>query len=271
MNNDILRKYARWLSSKNLSLNTINSYLCVARQFLDKYGELNQTNVASYKTWLLETRSIATTNQRIIAMNHLLKCLSMDGYTLCAVKSQRKILMDDIISMDEYIHLKTKLLQDDEMEWYCLVWLLATTGLRISEALALKRSQLDVNPINVLGKGGKCRPVFIPNEVNNAIHHWLAKSNNESDYIFVGRKQLPLTTRGVEWKLKVFAIRYGINPKILHPHSFRHFFAKEFLKRCGDLTLLANLLGHSSLETTRIYLLPTAQEVRNKVNAVITW
>ena len=63
-----------------------------------------------------------------------------------------------------------------------------------------------------------------------------------------------ITTRGISQQLKNYAIKYGLNEKVVYPHSFRHHYAKNFLEKFNDLALLADLMGHESIETTRIYL-----------------
>lgn len=80
-----------------------------------------------------------------------------------------------------------------------------------------------------------------------------------------------ITTRGISGQLKKYAIKYGINPAVVYPHSFRHRFAKSFLERCNDIAFLADLMGHESIETTRIYLRKTATEQREIVDKIVDW
>lgn len=80
-----------------------------------------------------------------------------------------------------------------------------------------------------------------------------------------------ITTRGISGQLKKMAVRYGIDPVVIYPHSFRHRFAKSFLERCNDIAFLADLMGHESIETTRIYLRKTSTEQRAIVDEVIDW
>jgi len=77
--------------------------------------------------------------------------------------------------------------------------------------------------------------------------------------------------RGIAAHLKTLAVKYKIDPAVVYPHSFRHRFAKSFLERCGDIALLADLMGHESIETTRIYLRRTSTEQRAVVDEVVTW
>ena len=72
-------------------------------------------------------------------------------------------------------------------------------------------------------------------------------------------------------RLRDFAIRYKIDPAVVHPHAFRHLFAKNFLDKHNDISLLADLLGHESIETTRIYLRRSTSELYHVINHVVTW
>ena len=71
--------------------------------------------------------------------------------------------------------------------------------------------------------------------------------------------------------LKILAVEYGIDPKVVYPHSFRHRFAKNFLAKFNDIALLADLMGHESIETTRVYLRRTATEQRELIDRIVTW
>ena len=82
---------------------------------------------------------------------------------------------------------------------------------------------------------------------------------------------LDLYSKGGKGELKKFAEKYGIDTKVVYPHSFRHRFAKSFLERCNDIAFLADLMGHESIETTRIYLRKTATEQREIVDNIIDW
>ena len=99
----------------------------------------------------------------------------------------------------------------------------------------------------------------------------MVKQNRDSGYLFLNRFGERITTRGIAQQLKNIAVRYGLNQKVVYPHSFRHRYAKNFLERFNDISLLADLMGHESIETTRIYLRRTASEQQNIVDKIITW
>ena len=93
----------------------------------------------------------------------------------------------------------------------------------------------------------------------------------KSGYIFLNKQGNRITSCGIYTQLKTLALRYGINSDVVYPHSFRHRFAKSFLERCNDIAFLADLMGHESIETTRIYLRKTATEQREIVDNIIDW
>jgi site-specific recombinase XerD len=100
---------------------------------------------------------------------------------------------------------------------------------------------------------------------------WLSQRLQESGFIFLNRNGNRITTRGISGQLKKLAFRYGIDPTFVYPHSFRHRFAKSFLDRLNDIAFLADLMGHESIETTRIYLRKTATEQQSIVDTIVDW
>lgn len=97
------------------------------------------------------------------------------------------------------------------------------------------------------------------------------RKENPEWFLFVNRQGRQITPRGVRDRLKCFAVRYGIDPNTVYPHSFRHRFAKNFLEKTKDIALLADLLGHESVETTRLYLRKSSAEQRKIIDEIITW
>ncbi|WP_345790043.1 tyrosine-type recombinase/integrase [Spirabiliibacterium mucosae] len=107
--------------------------------------------------------------------------------------------------------------------------------------------------------------------MQNQALDWLSSKGIKSGYIFLNRYGNRITPRGLAQQLKIFAERYGINREVVYPHSFRHRFAKNFLDKYSDIAFLADIMGHESIETTRIYLRRTASEQRAIVDQIIDW
>ena len=141
----------------------------------------------------------------------------------------------------------------------------------MSELVQFKAEHVKLGYIDLYTKGGKIRRIYIAKRLQTEALKWLESKQQETGYIFCNRQGTRLTTRGVAHQLKELAIKYKMNPKFIYPHSFRHRFAKNFLEKYNDLALLADLMGHESIETTRIYLRRTSEEQQEIVDKVITW
>lgn len=115
--------------------------------------------------------------------------------------------------------------------------------------------------METISKGSKFRRIYIPKEFQTELLKWIEKENIE-DKLFC------ITPRGISGTLKKIAEELNINTKKVHPHSFRHMFAINFLKNNKDITLLADLLGHANLDTTKIYLRRTEEEQKEIINSI---
>ena len=146
---------------------------------------------------------------------------------------------------------------------------LCATGARISELIQIKIENVEVGYLDIYGKGGKLRRLYIPKKLKTETLKWASEIGLTSGYLFLNRFGSRITTRGISHQLKIFAIEYGINPDVVYPHSFRHRFAKNFLDRYNDLALLADLMGHESIETTRS--VSTSWYVRKIKNSDPLW
>ena len=100
---------------------------------------------------------------------------------------------------------------------------------------------------------------------------WMAEERKVDGYVFRNHSGGRISTRGISLQLQRKALKYGIDPALVHPHAFRHLFAKYFLEQVKDVSLLADLLGHSSIETTRIYLRRTGEEQRAIIDRAVRW
>ena len=157
------------------------------------------------------------------------------------------------------------------MEWYFVVWYLAATGARVSELIQIKIEHVELGYFDLYTKGGKLRRLYIPRKLRTETLEWLEESNRASGYLFLNRYGKRITTRGISQQLKNYADKYGLDKKVVYPHSFRHRYAKNFLEKYNDIALLADLMGHESIETTRIYLRRTASEQQALVDKIVTW
>lgn len=258
------------LKQQGLSTNSIDSYLYAVKYFLENY-DLELEGVLEYKGYLLERFKPKTVNLRIQGLNKFLKFSGNDDLCLKAIKIQQKNYLEDVISYADYLFLKRKLKKDGNMKWYFVVWFLGATGARVSELVKIKTEHIDIGYFDIYSKGGKIRRLYIPKRLKNETSVWLENENRTSGYLFLNKYGEQITPRGIAQQLKNYANKYGLDTKIVYPHSFRHMYAKRFLEKFNDISLLADLMGHESIETTRIYLRRTSTEQQNIVNKIVTW
>ena len=187
------------------------------------------------------------------------------------VKVQQQNFLENVISDADYRFFIKKLKIDGRMNWYFVVRYLCATGARMSELIQIKVENVEVGYLDIYGKGGKLRRLYIPKKLKTETLKWVSEIGLASGYLFLNRFGDRITTRGISHQLKIFAAEYGINPDVVYPHSFRHRFAKNFLDKYNDLALLAELMGHESIETTRIYLRRTANEQQELIDRIVTW
>jgi integrase len=204
-------------------------------------------------------------------LNQYLYFIGKNELKLKQVKVQQKTYLDNVISNADYLYLKKSLKKDNNYKWYFIVWFLCATGARVGELTKIKIEHVQVGYIDVYAKGGKIRRLFIPKILREDALKWLEKEDRQSGVLFKNRSGKPLTTNGIARQLKYYAKKYGVEDHVVYPHSFRHLFAKNFLSKSNDIALLADLMGHDSIETTRIYLRKTMGEQREIVDNLIDW
>jgi site-specific recombinase XerD len=267
----MVEKFKDFLVQSNMSENTVKAYIYAINDFKSQYKDLTKKNLLLYKTYLIETFKPKTVNLRIQALNKYLDYIRKPQLRLKSVKVQQRSYLENVISNADYTFLKNKLKKEDNQEWYFVVRFLAATGARVSELVQLKVEHVNVGYYDIYTKGGKIRRLFIPKKLKDEAIVWLNAIKRESGYLFLNRFGERITTRGIAQQLKNYAVKYGLNPKVVYPHSFRHRYAKNFLEKFNDIALLADLMGHESIETTRIYLRRTASEQQAIVDKIITW
>ena len=187
------------------------------------------------------------------------------------VKIQQRNFIENVISKSDYDFFKSQLKKNNNLDWYFVVRFLGATGARVSELIQIKVEHVKVGYIDIYSKGGKIRRIYISKKLQIEALKWLKRKSKDTGYIFCNRKGNRLTTRGIAHQLKKLGNDFGMNLNVIYPHSFRHMFAKSFLNKCSDIAFLADLMGHDSIETTRIYLKRSSEEQRDLVNKVVTW
>ncbi len=277
---EIITDFQKYLKRKNLSDHSITAYCGSLRLYLSLYDKVTLENLQNYKAYLISNYKANTVNQRIYAINHYIKYLTetqdeelsfLASYRLSSVKTQQNTFLDTVISNEDYELLKNCLKEDKNYFWYFIVRFLAATGARVSELVQIKVEHLNLGYLDLYSKGGKVRRIYFPDQLCEEALEWCHGRKVDSGFLFLNKSGQQITPRGINYQLKHYAVRYGINPDTIYPHSFRHRFAKNFLANFNDISLLADLMGHDSIETTRIYLTKSSKEQQDFLDEIITW
>ena len=266
-----LAAFREYLLQHNMSDNTICVYVYAVRQFYRRHRQMIPANLQLYKVFLLEHYKPQTVNLRIRAMNCYMEYLNYENSKIPMIKVQQKMYLERIISQGDYEYLKRHLWEDEEYTYYFVVRFMAATGVRVSELVKFQAEDVQAGFKDIYSKGNKMRRIYIPSALRTAAAQWLQQEHRLKGALFLNRFEEPLSASGIRNQLKMFAARYNIDSDVMYPHSFRHRFAKNFIEKCGDIALLSDLLGHESIETTRIYLRRSSSEQYRIVNKVVDW
>lgn len=236
--------------------------------------------VKKYRLWLNRTDDNKLELKKITQNYHL---IVLRAYLKYLAKNDIKTLPPEKIELAKIPERQVNFLEAEEVDQllnFCsddslrmlrdraILELLFSTGLRVSELAALKRTDVNLkkDEFSVRGKGGKIRPVFTSSRAREAIKNYLSRRVDPDQAMFVSipkNKTAPtqLTPRSIERMIKKYAVRAGITKKIT-PHTLRHSFATDLLINGADIRSVQSMLGHSSITTTQIYTHITDRQLR---------
>ena len=266
-----LPSFERILREEDFAENTVETYSFAVRDFLTRYKKPSRASLPAYKEFLISSYKPTTVNVRILSLNKYMEALGHDELKMKTIKMPKESFLDHIISNEDYLSFKKSLRKEQDLRWYFIVWFLAATGARIGELIRFTVEDVHAGYVDIYSKGGRMRRLYFPEKLRKEALKWLEKEGRSCGFLFLNTKGERLTPRGISIRLKEFASKYGIDPDQVHPHAFRHLFAKNFLQKNNDIALLAELLGHSSIETTRIYLQQSSREQGKMVDEIVDW
>lgn len=240
---------------------------------LKKYFQYaNEVSVDNYKRFVKSLEdggySPQTIRLRITALERFSDFIKKP-IRLKRPKYVKKLSVENIPTEAEYLKLLQFLSGKKNKDYYFFVKILGTTGARVSEFLKLKWEDVARGEVILRGKGNKYRRIFFNKSLREEVSRYMEETG-KTGYLARGKCGL-ITTRGLDSNLKTWGMACGIDKKKMHPHAFRHFFAKMYLKKSKDVVQLADLLGHGSIDTTRIYLQKSYDEQKREFDKSVTW
>lgn len=263
-----IEAFREYLIESEKSENTISSYMDALKNFYDLFTEVNKKNMLEFKQYQLKKWKPKTVHNRIVAMNQYCKFLGHPEWCVKQIKIHSSSSVENVISVKEYTKLLDGLKKDGNERGYWLIKFLAKTGARASEFVRLDKSGLEKGYCEMWTKG-KIRRIYIPMYLAEESTEYFMQVQGE--LLFPSKYGKQMTTRGLSQLIKNWAKKYGIRDEVAHPHSFRHLYAIEFLKQNPNIALLADLMGHSNVSTTTIYLKLSKEEQMRQFNEASNW
>lgn len=260
--------FADYLYEEEMSRNTIECYMVSVKRFDAMFGEISKKNVLAYKRWLLEHYKPQTVNLRLTAIMRYCRYKEIP-MKVKSIKEPKKTHIDNVITAEQFEHLTKSLKDDGDYRWLAAILLLGKTGARISEALRITKADILAGSVTMHTKA-HMRTIYFPKSLIEDLEPYL-KDMPDNAFVMQNAHGKAITSRGVSGRLMHFADKYGIPKEVMHPHSFRHFFAVEFLKRNSNIALLADLLGHGSVNITQIYLRQSQEQQKAAIDKAVNW
>ena len=256
--------YATYLCQEERSPGTIENYLRHIRTFMTWLDGRTVTRewAAAWKEHLLsEGYAPVTINAMLAALNGLFRFLGWNECRIKFLKVQRRLFRDARreLTRSEYERLLATACERGQERLALLMETICATGIRVSEVRyitveAAKQGRTDIS------MKGKIRTILLPNKLCRKLLKYARKNKTASGEIFLTRNGIPISRRQIWAELKRLCKYAHIEPGKVFPHNLRHLFATTFYKACKDIARLADVLGHSSIETTRIYLVTSGAE-----------
>ncbi len=277
----MIDEFKKYLVSGGKSYNTVNSYFkhvksyyawCV-QFFGTEPNKLYRSNILDFKNYLakdrgLSARSINAILSALISFNHYLIEQNMQDELVISSKDLIKIQNNyaslAIINSKDVQAFRQNILEKESMRDYALVTLLIYTGLRISEALNIKVEDLNLSTKELIvknGKGEKQRVVYLNDKSIQALKEYLKGKKTISNYLFTKNNGERLSRSRIN---QIF----NKHSDIITPHSLRHYFCSYALENGFSIHEVANIAGHSNINTTLLYTNPDKETMKNKVNCL---
>ena len=259
-----IQLYADHLRLEEKGAATIEKYLRDVRAFgfwLDG-REISKENTAAWKAHLVEQGyAPASVNAMLSALNSLLEFLGLGGCRVKFLRVQRRLFRDAgrELTKAEYQRLLDTAHRLGQERLGLLVEAMGATGIRVSEVRYLTVEAARQGKAEISLKG-KIRTILLPGKLCRKLLQYAQKQKTASGAIFRTKSGKELGRRQIWAEMKRLCGHAGVNPRKVFPHNLRHLFARTFYRVCRDVAKLADVLGHSSIETTRIYLISTGTE-----------
>lgn len=266
---NIINKFMRYLVSEEKSKNTIEKYVrdISAFMFFLSGSPVTKDKVIEYKAKLTsENYAVRSINSMLASLNSLFEHLNWHDLKVKSIKLQRQIYCKEEkeLTKAEYLRLLNAAKQKNNERLNLLIQTICGTGIRVSELEFITVEAVKSGEAIVTLKG-KTRTVFIVKALKQKLLRYAKEHGIKSGAIFITRTGKSMSRTNIWREMKALCKEANVNPDKVFPHNLRHLFARTFYGIEKDIAKLADILGHSSINTTRIYIITTGDEHRKRL------
>lgn len=270
MTKDKIEEFQKYLNSEERSKSTIEKYTRDVKKFLQFLPEdklVSKEQTLEFKNWLIQTYKPSSVNSMLAALNNFLNFAGWIDCKVKLVKTQRQTFYskERELSKDEYIKLVRAAREDKNERLDLIMETICGTGMRIGELsyITVEAVRLGYARVDCKGKG---RIVLLPGKLQKKLLEYCDNKGISYGSVFVTRKGSPVNRSNIWTEMKMLGDKAGVDPEKIFPHNLRHLFARTYYASQKDIAHLADILGHSSIETTRIYTIESSAEHEKQLN-----
>ncbi len=238
------------------------------RRFVGK-AKITKEQVIAYKQYLQERYQPASVNSMLAAVNCFLKEMGWYDCVVKALKLQRAAFrsQERELTKQEYYRLLRAAKEKGDIRLYLLMETICTTGIRVSELRFITAEAVQEGRA-VVSLKGKTRTVLIPGSLCRELQTYIRKKKIHSGSIFITKSGQPMDRNNILHSMKELCETAQVDRSKVFPHNLRHLFACLYYKAQKDLSRLADILGHSNINTTRIYTCVSGAEQSRQIEGL---
>ena len=263
--------YETALREAEKSAATMEKYLHHVRQFVahDAGRRIDKALVLEYKTRLGKLYAPSSANAALAAVNGFLRFWGFESCCVKPFKVQKQVYCSEEkeLTREEYVRLIKAAKEKSSERLALLLETICATGIRVSELPYITVEAVARGEAVVHCKGNT-RTVFLPAALQKKLRRYMQSQKIQSGPVFITRTGKPMNRSNIWREMKALCERANVAPSKVFPHSLRHLFARTFYSIDHDVAKLADLLGHSNINTTRIYIITTGAEHRRKMETM---
>lgn len=265
---ELIKNFRRYLIEEEKAAATVEKYIRDINVFADWLGdkELDKETVLTYKENLIKNYAPASVNSVLSSLNSFFTFNEWYNLRVKNLKIQRQTFAnkDNELNKEEYERLLTAAKSKGNEQLYFLMQTICSTGIRVSELCYITVESLKAQKAQINLKG-KMRVVLLPKELCKMLLKYSKEQKITSGPVFVSRNGKPLDRSNIWKMMKALCESAGVARAKVFPHNLRHLFARTFYSIQKDIVRLADILGHSSINTTRIYTMETGETHRRQI------